>query len=585
LNKPVELPKPKNEAAQPLQGEEARGVEESTPNGAVDAEERMSAEIVTRSFSGPRVGESRRRTKRMPVDLAPERPKQDAGAPIRSKRLSTVSQEFLLGNANPTRMETRATDSASIRRVDEASILSSRRASGRHSSRSLRHNPLEDIITNNPPHALPQPPGSDGIVRVTTEMFPGNPNESHSASVLHKNPVVGGSYRVTTSSSDAVPSDAREASSLPSSPRFPVSKESRASKLLRKFKLSGTSSRVSHEVVTIDPKSGKSLEISLQSVPALQWNGSEFVRFAGTKERATKVVNNLIVSQHQRFAKSFEPRRQGITSGVRAPTIHSECIASGVVRDRDSGAAVEGKKSSSRWLFKWIWGTKPAAVQCGPAPRGLSPTAEIMSDARDAFYTSKSDRYSSAGVGNAEHKGHRRGSSWGCASLASTAAIAPLHSSRRKYYRIHHEENDAGIMDRESFRSHGSSFRSTGGQSFRSAGGQSFRKGELVFEDCHGSFRSVASGGSCASFRSVEEIEWDSRLPPPLPADQTLTIGDVAALCNSSLKFVFKCREVQHFNKFLRSQKARLLGSSKGNTECFNVILSGTDIGMLLSSA
>jgi hypothetical protein len=281
LNKPVELPKPKNEAAQPLQGEEARGVEESTPNGAVDAEERMSAEIVTRSFSGPRVGESRRRTKRMPVDLAPERPKQDAGAPIRSKRLSTVSQEFLLGNANPTRMETRATDSASIRRVDEASILSSRRASGRHSSRSLRHNPLEDIITNNPPHALPQPPGSDGIVRVTTEMFPGNtnglaklrvgnPNESHSASVLHKNPVVGGSYRVTTSSSDAVPSDAREASSLPSSPRFPVSKESRASKLLRKFKLSGTSSRVSHEVVTIDPKSGKSLEISLQSVPALQ---------------------------------------------------------------------------------------------------------------------------------------------------------------------------------------------------------------------------------------------------------------------------------------------------------------------------
>lgn len=343
-----------------------------------------------------------------------------------------------------------------------------------------------------------------------------------------------------------------------------------------------------------------------------------------TETLGSKVVNNLIVSQHQKFAKSLEPRRPGITNGVRAPTVHSECIAgaeSGGHQSREGNRAATGehagKKSSSWWLFKWtIWGSKPAAkVAMAPVrapqpastipssavvdePRALSPTAAIMSDARDAFCT-KSDRYSSGRVGNLgkTSTGHRRGSSWGCASLASTAAITPIQNTQRsKYSRIHQDDNDGGntiesrvgSMDgSQSFRN-GESFRSTGGQSFRSSGGQSFRKSDSIFEDCHGSFRSIVSGGSCASFRSVEEIEWDSRLPPPLPADQTLTIGDVAALCNSSLKFVFKCREIQHFNKFLRSQKARLLSAASekgGNTDRFEVILSGSDIGTFFSSA
>lgn len=301
-NKPVELPKPKNEIAQPLQVE-TRGspeqVEEpnGTPNGApngIDSpkqatEEKSSAEIGARSFSGPRVGESRRRTKRMPVDLSPEGPKQDSEAPIRSKRLSSVSQEFLLGQGprmqsveSPQLVRTRDTDSASIRRVDEASILSSRRSSGRYSSRSLCHGPLlEETIKNNSPHVLPQPPGSDGIVRVTRvegpEMFPGNTNrlaqlrvgnpnskpfESRPASRLSKDPVLGGSYRVT-GSCDAIASGVRESASLPTSPRF-RDKESRASKLLRKFKLSGISSWVGHEIVTIDTKSGTLSQISCQ---------------------------------------------------------------------------------------------------------------------------------------------------------------------------------------------------------------------------------------------------------------------------------------------------------------------------------
>lgn len=150
---------------------------------------------------------------------------------------------------------------------------------------------------------------------------------------------------------------------------------------------------------------------------------------------------------------------------------------------------------------------------------------------------------------------------------------------------------------------------------------QSTNLEEEVFEDCNGSFRSVSfrsidsprksvgssfrsidspsmGKASYGSFRSVEspslnsmlatkkrnpsmeEIEWDSRLPPPLPQEQNLTIGDIAALCNSPLKFVFKCREIEHFNKFLRAHRKRLLASlGKGNVDRFCVVLSGTDLG------
>jgi len=94
----------------------------------------------------------------------------------------------------------------------------------------------------------------------------------------------------------------------------------------------------------------------------------------------------------------------------------------------------------------------------------------------------------------------------------------------------------------------------------------------------------MRSIGGSSRFPSIEEMEWDSRLPPPLQGDQNLTI-DVASLCNSSLKFVFKCREIQHFNRFLKTQRKCILrGSEKGNTDRFHVILSAADIGTFFPS-
>lgn len=145
-------------------------------------------------------------------------------------------------------------------------------------------------------------------------------------------------------------------------------------------------------------------------------------------------------------------------------------------------------------------------------------------------------------------------------------------------------------MEGEVFEDCNGSFRSVSFRSIdspRKSVGSSFRSidSPSMGKASYGSFRSVESpslSSMVAKKRppSMEEIEWDSRLPPPLPQEQNLTIGDIAALCNSPLKFVFKCREIEHFNKFLRAQRKRLLaGLGKGNVDCFCVVLSGTDLG------
>ncbi|CAM6032393.1 unnamed protein product [Sphagnum compactum] len=94
---------------------------------------------------------------------------------------------------------------------------------------------------------------------------------------------------------------------------------------------------------------------------------------------------------------------------------------------------------------------------------------------------------------------------------------------------------------------------------------------------------------------SMECLETEEELQKPptllLRSEQNnLTIEEVVALSSSPLKFMFKCREIQHFNKFLRLQKKRLSSSlqqhdqeqeqqqqhSAENTDCFHIIRSGT---------
>jgi hypothetical protein len=88
------------------------------------------------------------------------------------------------------------------------------------------------------------------------------------------------------------------------------------------------------------------------------------------------------------------------------------------------------------------------------------------------------------------------------------------------------------------------------------------------------------------------ETEEELQMPPTLvlrSEQNNLTIEEVVALSSSPLKFMFKCREIQHFNKFLRLQKKRLTSSLQQhdqeqeqeqhpaeNTDCFHIIRSGT---------
>lgn len=93
---------------------------------------------------------------------------------------------------------------------------------------------------------------------------------------------------------------------------------------------------------------------------------------------------------------------------------------------------------------------------------------------------------------------------------------------------------------------------------------------------------------------SMESLETEEELqmPPTLllrSEQNNLTIEEVVALSSSPLKFMFKCREIQHFNKFLRLQKKRLTSSLQQdqeqqqhpaeNTDCFHIIRSGTQCG------
>ena len=113
----------------------------------------------------------------------------------------------------------------------------------------------------------------------------------------------------------------------------------------------------------------------------------------------------------------------------------SDVVLSSVPRARKQQGKVvlsseaAGKKSSSwPWTFKWKWGPKSRSKPAKGAaakdtsmalPRPItSPTADIMTDARDTMMVSQSDRFSSTGT-VAEKLAcdrapkHRRVLSWG----------------------------------------------------------------------------------------------------------------------------------------------------------------------------
>lgn len=140
------------------------------------------------------------------------------------------------------------------------------------------------------------------------------------------------------------------------------------------------------------------------------------------------VSDNTALQRHK-FAKTVEPRKLE-TSYPSA-------------RKQEGNTLVDDtpeKKTGSRWVFKWRWGSKTSAKGTKTVGKGSSntmntkshladpiesksPTSEIMSDACDSFVV-KSDRFSS--MGSTEKLGtpkHRRVLSWG-----SCMSPLPLYS-------------------------------------------------------------------------------------------------------------------------------------------------------------
>lgn len=224
----------------------------------------------------------------MPVDIATS---ELEASPAHAVCLSTVSQEFLLGEAVPpgsggvhslealhrqqfwtpqkarTDSPDKSNPNSSIKRVDGSGVGSSRRSC---SSRSLaRGLYFDDTVKHLSPQLTavgtpdscdravqqPQQPSNDnnnnktGVVLPIEEIFPGNTNSLPQIRVrtprivetsgdLSKNPLIGGSTRVTQRNDIREESQSRLAGSLPASPRY-TSGESRTARLLRRLKFTG----------------------------------------------------------------------------------------------------------------------------------------------------------------------------------------------------------------------------------------------------------------------------------------------------------------------------------------------------------
>lgn len=259
------LETPKHLGKSPLTGLETPKPSESSPIVTPDP----------RSSAG-RQGESRRRTKRMAVDVATS---ELEASPAQADCLSTVSQEFLLGDGTapgsakvhslevlqrhqfwtPQKARTDSPDKSnpnfsakpgSAKRSCSARSL----ARGAHfEEHGKRLSPQLTAVGTPDSSDRAVQPKTVGVVLPREEIFPGKtnslpqikvrtPREVESSTGLSKNTVIGGSTRVTQCNEIREDSPTRLAGSLPTSPRY-TSGESRTARLLRRLKFTGRGSR------------------------------------------------------------------------------------------------------------------------------------------------------------------------------------------------------------------------------------------------------------------------------------------------------------------------------------------------------
>lgn len=408
----------------------------STPKTPVIPSE-SSPIITTDPRSSSRLRESRRRTKRMPVDIATT---ELEASPAKVVRLSTVNQEFLLGEGitpgsagvrslevlqrqriwTPQKTRTdspeKSNPGSSIKRVDGSGLGSSNRSySSRSLARSLHFDETMKYLS--PQLTAVGTPDSCGRVHVHThkhgvvlpreEIFPGKTNRLPQIRVrtptvvetsgdLSKNPLFGGSTRMTQR--DEQP-QSRLSGSLPTSPRYAPG-ESRTSRLLRKLKFTGRgsgaglddsklgkrrgSTKAGKAMTDCGPKESSNLhrEFSENVEPSkldFSYRNWTDPNLGETMLRELEMAMNN--GAHHDPAFSAEAESSEVHGGIEASQ-NSVRKQQGILSSETS----EKQSVAWPWSFKWKWRSKSrskaakGAVKASSIPQQRPSTSDQRPD-------------------------------------------------------------------------------------------------------------------------------------------------------------------------------------------------------------
>jgi hypothetical protein len=427
--------------------------------------------------------------------------------------------------------------------------------------------------------------------------------DSEYASTLRQSPALGGSMRAVRDFGVQLDSSAAMAPvSLPTTPRARA--ESRTSRLLRRLKLGG--GKGSHgrgmQVGQDQPKSHN--QDMPPPVVRAQKHGKKDSKALKAGSETTK-ERSLEVEEGNHRQSNFQSSQLGHCSDEESSKV----------------AKPQQRKPNNHWPFnKWKWsstsrGTKVVSEEdhnnnvhiirsFDTSSQEFSTTSETMYDACESF-SERVVRFSSPQLKKSSSldRGlqHRTGSLVGsdrdvtassshqllppppvpCSAMAAIADLNMLSSNQPTTTSC---EEPVTLASAACCQASKDSQEEDSGQ--EKAEEENMAE---VFVDCEGGEsrhfvkkRMVSMSMVGMSMESKELEQEEIHTPPVLPQEQNLTIEDVAALCSSPIKFLFKCSEIEHFNKFLRAQKKRLISSSSflhhdNNNDHFHIIHSGAE--------
>jgi hypothetical protein len=274
--------------------------------------------------------------------------------------------------------------------------------------------------------------------------------------------------------------------------------------------------------------------------------------------------------------------------------MHSGSLIQGCQCNGPTEVVKPEQKNTSRWPFnKWNWSSRSQSkvlsadphtvdTRSSQASREFSTTTSKTAHHDDASksFSEMIVRFSSPHLTKSASSDmgikHRRGSSWGSDRDAASRQLLPPLAGNDIMAISNLERFSSSDPSKTSYVEVSLSSSSVCQSSKVSQKAEEDENTAEVFHDCESESKLVKRMS-----QSMGVLEWGrSQMPLLLLPEQKVTIEEVAALCSSPLKFLFKCREIEHFNKFLRCQKKRITNSLHAdNHDCFHIIHSGAECG------